>query len=90
MISPEAIRAGRIAASCTHGGSAEGEAVRIHFFEPDQWVAQRRDTWASLTASTPLDLRDKIVADYAAKPVGRHGPTTPPPADWIPRLHPDL
>jgi hypothetical protein len=67
-----------------------GEAYRIHFFESDKWMAQRRDNWASLTASTPLDLLDAIRADYAAKPVGRLAPATPPPADWVPRLRPDL
>jgi hypothetical protein len=67
-----------------------GEAYRIHFFEPDRWMAQRRDNWRTLTASAPLDLRNAIVADYAAKPVGRLTPVTPPPAEWIPRLVPEM
>jgi hypothetical protein len=66
-----------------------GEAYRIHFFEPDNWMAQRRDTWESLTADNPLDLRNAIVADYRAKPVGRLVPVTPPPAGWMPRLVPE-
>jgi hypothetical protein len=65
-----------------------GEAYRIHFFEPDRWMAQRRDTWESLTASTPLDLRNAIVTDYRASPVFRFPPSGPPPAGWIPRLVP--
>jgi hypothetical protein len=66
-----------------------GEAYRIHFFEPDRWMAQRRDDWDALTAETPLDLRDKIVANYRAKPVGRLTPSGPPSAQWIPRLVPE-
>jgi hypothetical protein len=57
-----------------------GEAYRIHFFEPDRWMAQRRDDWGTLTAQTPLDLRDAIVADYRARPVGRLVPSGPPPS----------
>ena len=66
-----------------------GEAYRIHFFEPDRWMAQRRDDGDALTAQTPLDLRDKIVANYRAKPVGRLTPSGPPSARWIPRLVPE-
>jgi hypothetical protein len=66
-----------------------GEAYRIHFFEPDRWMAQRRDTWESLTAESPLNLRDAIVADYRNKPVGRFVSSGPPPARWMPRLVPE-
>ena len=66
-----------------------GEAYRIHFFEPDRWMAQRRDNWSTLSAKTPLDLRIAIVADYVAKPVGRLAPPAPPRAEWMPRLVPE-
>lgn len=66
-----------------------GEAYRIHFYEPDRWMAQRRDTWESLTAGSPLDLRDAIVTDYRTKPVGSFLPSGPPPARWMPRLVPE-
>jgi hypothetical protein len=48
-----------------------GDAYRIHFFEPDKWMAQRRDTGEALRSDTPLGLRDAIVADYRARPVPR-------------------
>jgi hypothetical protein len=51
-----------------------GEAYRIIFFEPDKWSAERRDTHETLRASTPLELRDLIVADYAARKVARPAP----------------
>ncbi len=52
--------------------------------EPDVWVAARRDDHATLYASTPLGLRDKIHADYQARPVSRwlHGHGEP--ASWPP------
>ncbi len=53
-----------------------GGAYLIHFFEPDKWVAQRRDSHSSFSADSPGALREKIQADYAARPVGR-----PPPGD---------
>jgi hypothetical protein len=46
-----------------------GSAYRIHFFEPDKWVAQRRDTHDSLKSDTPLGLRDLILEDYTERPV---------------------
>ena len=48
-----------------------GEAYAISRHGPDLWVAQRRDTRETLRADTPLGLRDKIIADYAARPVPR-------------------
>jgi hypothetical protein len=48
-----------------------GEPYLISFFEPDNWVAQRRDNREMLRADNPLDLRDLIVADYRANPVSR-------------------
>lgn len=48
-----------------------GEAYLISFFEPDQWIAQRRDNLETLTAKTPYGLREAIVADYTEHPVPR-------------------
>jgi hypothetical protein len=48
-----------------------GDAYLISFFEPDNWVAQRRDNRATLRADTPLGLRDLLIADYTAHPVSR-------------------
>ena len=48
-----------------------GEAYQISFFEPDVWIAVRRDTHDTLRADTPLALRDRIIADYSQKPVPR-------------------
>ena len=48
-----------------------GGAYLISFFEPDNWVAQRRDNRQTLRADSPADLREKIVADYTAHPVSR-------------------
>ena len=48
-----------------------GGAYLISFFEPDNWVAQRRDNREMLRADNPVDLREKIVADYTAHPVSR-------------------
>jgi hypothetical protein len=39
--------------------------------EPDRWLAQRRDDRRTLVAETPEELRTKIAADYAARPVPR-------------------
>ncbi len=60
-----------------------GGAYLISFFEPDKWVAQRRDNRETLRADSPADLREKITADYTAHPVSRQsddrqaGPQTP-------------
>jgi hypothetical protein len=48
-----------------------GGAYLISFYEPDNWVAQRRDNRDTLRAESPADLRDLIVADYSANPVSR-------------------
>jgi hypothetical protein len=48
-----------------------GGAYLISFFEPDVWVAQRRDNRATLRADSPADLRDLIYEDYTANPVSR-------------------
>ncbi|HLN69092.1 MAG TPA: hypothetical protein VK280_17720 [Streptosporangiaceae bacterium] len=48
-----------------------GDAYLISFFEPDQWVAQRRDNRETLRSDSPVDLRDLIYADYTARPVSR-------------------
>lgn len=46
-------------------------AYLISYFEPDTWLAQRRDNRETLTAGTPYGLLDLIRADYAARPVSR-------------------
>ena len=48
-----------------------GDAYLISFSGPDVWLAQRRDNRETLRADNPADLREKIVADYAAHPVSR-------------------
>ena len=35
------------------------------------WIAQRRDSGQTLTASSPDALRDLIIEDYAERPVSR-------------------
>lgn len=56
-----------------------GDAYLISFFEPDVWVAQRRDNGETLRADNPVDLRERITADYTAAPVSRQvaDPTRP-------------
>jgi hypothetical protein len=56
-----------------------GDAYLISFFEPEHWMAQRRDNRATLRAATPFGLRDLIIADYTARPVPRDldRPATP-------------
>lgn len=49
-----------------------GDAYLIeHFPGPGKWVAQRRDDHATISASTPDELNDKIRADYLKCPVSR-------------------
>jgi hypothetical protein len=48
-----------------------GEAYIIANPRPDVWLAERRDDHSTLRASTPLGLREKIIGDYAARPVPR-------------------
>lgn len=48
-----------------------GDAYLISFFEPDAWMAQRRDNHKTLRADNPVNLRELITADYAAAPVSR-------------------
>ena len=48
-----------------------GDAYLISFFEPDVWVAQRRDDRSVLRSDSPADLREKIQADYTTRPVSR-------------------
>jgi hypothetical protein len=52
-----------------------GEAYDICNPEPDVWLAVRRDDHATLRDETPTGLRDRILADYFARPVPRqdHG-----------------
>ena len=56
-----------------------GEAYLIHFFPgPDKWVAQRRDSHATMSADSADGLLGLIRADYAAHPVGRSAGMAPP------------
>jgi hypothetical protein len=48
-----------------------GDAYLIHCFGLGTWVAQRRDSHATMGAKGPDELRDKIAADYRAHPVSR-------------------
>ena len=48
-----------------------GEAYLIEHPEPDVWIAVRRDDHATLRADNPVDLREKITADYSCRPVPR-------------------
>ena len=63
-----------------------GDAYLIHRLGPGKWVAQRRDSHATLGADGPDELRDKILADYQARPVGRQfdGPAHPAPGCRFP------
>jgi hypothetical protein len=57
-----------------------GEAYIICHPEPDVWIAARKDTRETLRDTTPLGLRDQIIADYFARPVGRpQAPREDPP-----------
>jgi hypothetical protein len=56
-----------LAALCWHWGSAYAIARPA----PDTWIAERRDTHETLRDSTPFGLREKIIADYAERPVAR-------------------
>ncbi len=49
-----------------------GEAYLIHYFPgPGRWVAQRRDSHATMSAEGPDQMLDLIRTDYAAHPVPR-------------------
>lgn len=49
-----------------------GSAYLIHHLGPDLWLAQRRDhSRAVVKAEDPETLRERIKADYEAKPVPR-------------------
>ena len=56
-----------------------GEAYKISYFEPDTWLAQRRDNNETLRSDSPVGLLDLIREDYRAHPVSRrvHGPGRP-------------
>ncbi len=61
-----------------------GSAYLIHYFgTAGKWVAQRRDSHATMSADSPEELREKIRADYARQPVGRQiaGPGRPQALD---------
>jgi len=49
-----------------------GEAYLIHYLsEPDRWVAQRRDSHATMSAESADGLLDRIREDYRVHPVSR-------------------
>ena len=49
-----------------------GSAYLIHYLQQaGKWVAQRRDSRATMSADTAAGLRALIVADYDARPVPR-------------------
>jgi hypothetical protein len=48
-----------------------GSAYMISHLEPDIWLAQRRDDYATLRAEGPEQLLYLIRQDYARKPVPR-------------------
>jgi hypothetical protein len=47
-----------------------GDAYAINWLG-STWLAQRRDTGATLTADTPEALHERIKGDYTASPVPR-------------------
>jgi len=51
-----------------------GSAYIISCHGTGLWIAQRRDTRETLRGGTPLGLRDKIIANYTARPVSRDLP----------------
>jgi hypothetical protein len=48
-----------------------GDAYIICRPELEVWLAERRDDHETLQATTPLGLRDRILANYTARPVPR-------------------
>jgi hypothetical protein len=55
-----------------------GDAYIICRPEREVWLAERRDDHEALRATTPLGLRDLIIADYAARPVSREAVSPAP------------
>ena len=58
-----------------------GSAYVIGHYGGSAWVAQRRDTRETLRDQTPMGLRDRIIKDYAERPVSRDLPGCP--AHWL-------
>ena len=54
-------------------------AYRISYFEPDTWLAQRRDNNETLRSDSPAGLLDLIREDYRAHPVARQAAGTDRP-----------
>jgi len=46
-------------------------AYKISYFEPDTWLAQRRDNNETLRSDSPVGLLDLIREDYHHHPVSR-------------------
>ncbi len=71
-------------------GQADLDDLRWHYGEAylidclsGRWIAQRRDSHATMSADGPDELLEKIRADYARQPVGRQiaGAGRPQPLD---------
>ena len=56
-----------------------GDAYFIEYFGGETWVAQRRDSHATIGADSPAKLLDRIREDYTTRPIGR--PPVPPQRD---------
>lgn len=56
-----------------------GSAYTICNPQASVWLAIRRDDHTTLRDGTPFGLRDRIVADYTARPVSRDLPGQPGP-----------
>ncbi len=61
-----------------------GEAYVINCLGLGNWTAERRDTHETLRDETPLGLRDRIIADYTARPVSRQFDGRQPGSAGIP------
>ncbi len=65
-----------------------GEAYLIHYFDgPGRWVAQRRDSHATMSADSADGLLGLIREDYRARPVSRQvagHPPAPPDCLFLP------
>ena len=48
-----------------------GSAYIVDRLGPGAWIAQRRDDHTTLRTESAPELRDLIMADYAARPVPR-------------------
>lgn len=56
-----------------------GDVYSVHHPEPGVWTARRRDNSETLLSATAEGLREKIRADYAARPVSLRQDCGQPP-----------